>query len=146
MANYTLLQRAYIVMTDAEVKIHGPFDTHEAMSADMHIKIKELESIDVVAQICVLEQKTRFTIRKKDPELEIVVEPAVIQPSDIGTPVPQGDVPQPESPEVLAYRAQLEPMSAEDLRQLANLKGIDGRIQNRDRLIEELIMIFKLEQ
>jgi hypothetical protein len=137
--------KAFAIITETQSQAYGPFANNDQMRAKLDEVTAQYQNDSVGCQVVLFEKVSKYKARKLNIEA-VEADPIVIQPSDIGTPVPQGDVPQPESPEVLAYRSQLEPMSAEDLRQLANLKGIDGRIQNRDRLIEELIMIFKLEQ
>lgn len=138
--------KAFAVIANGQSKTYGVFETNDQMREALELATQPYQNDPIGCQVILLEQVSKFKV--KSPVVgEIVAEPSVEQSSDRGTPKPQGATqPAPiDSPEVQSYKAQLEPMGAEDLRQLATIKGIDGRITNRDRLIEELVIIYRAE-
>lgn len=138
--------KAFAIIANGQSKTYGVFDTNEQMREALEVATQPYQNDPIGCQVILLEQVSKFKV--KAPIVEAIeAEPSVEQPSDRGTPKPQGTISQApiDSPEVIAYKAQIEPMGAEDLRQLATIKGIDGRITNRDRLIEELVLVYRAE-
>ena len=141
MPNYQAQKKAFLVITDAEEKLFGPFDSNDAMRD----AIEGVQKQYTHCTICLLEQYSKFKI--KPPMPEIVAQESVPQVDDRDRipDAPKAQLPtEQETEEVLSYRASLEALNDSELRELATLKGVDGRISTRDRLIAELVTIFKL--
>lgn len=147
MTNYTTPQKAFVLQTDEGSKIFGPYETQEQMRVAMAEVIKQIEDADSIGQICILEQRNRFTVRKPQTEEVKPVQETKeqIDERDRIPDAPKTQLPsEQETEEVISYRASLEALNDGELRELATLKGVDGRISTRDRLIAELVTIFKL--
>jgi hypothetical protein len=139
MTNYTIPQKAFVLQTEEGSKIFGPFETQEQMRSAMADVIKQIEDADSVGQICVLEQRTRFSVRKPQAEESKIEQESVIQTDERDkAPAKEPALPQ----EVLDYMTSLSQNTDADLRELGNIKGVDGRITNREKLIEALTAIF----
>ena len=142
MTNYTIPQKAFVLQTEEGSKIFGPFETQEQMRSAMADVIKQIEDADSVGQICVLEQRTRFSVRKPQAEESKTEQESVVQ-TDERDRIPEAPKTEPALPqEVLDYMTNLSQNTDADLRELGNIKGVDGRITNREKLIEALTAIF----
>lgn len=142
MTNYTIPQKAFVLQTEEGSKIFGPFETQEQMRSAMADVIKQIEDADSVGQICVLEQRTRFSVRKPQAEESKAEQESVVQ-TDERDRIPEAYKTEPALPqEVLDYMTSLSQNTDADLRELGNIKGVDGRITNREKLIEALTAIF----
>jgi hypothetical protein len=123
-----------VISPDGQTQVKGPFQNNDALRSEFDSVAKTAQ---IGSQVVFLEQYSKLKI--KAPAEEIVADQSEVQTDERDkAPAKEPALPQ----EVLDYMTSLSQNTDADLRELGNIKGVDGRITNREKLIEALTAIF----